>query len=72
MKNTMNNHPVQLFLEIGTIFDSILSDSIDTDKKVAGKFVTFAVIESDYISKVIMLEIFLIDIQNIIIRTEYD
>ena len=66
MKYTMNNHPVQLILELGTIFDSILPDSIDTDEQVSRKFITLAVIKSDDICKIVMLKILLIYIQYIL------
>ena len=70
MKYSMNNDPVQLFLEVGTVLDGILPDTVNTYEKITGQPVTLAIIESDDVSEVIMLKIFLIDIQDIIVRTE--
>ena len=70
MKKTVNHHPVQFFRKFSTILDGIISDCIDTDEKITGKSVTFAIIESDDVSEIIMLKIFLIDIKNIVVRTE--
>lgn len=67
MKYSMNDDPVQLFLEVGTVLDGILPDTVNTYEKITGQPVTLAIIESDDVSEVIMLKIFLIDIQDIIV-----
>ena len=71
MQKTMHHHSVQFFRKFSSILDGIIPDSIDTYKKVTGKSVTLTIIESDDICEVIMLKILLVDIKNIIVRTEY-
>ena len=66
----MNDDPVELIGKLSPILDGIFPDRIDTDEKITGKSVTLAIIESDDIREIIMLKIFLIDIQYIIVRTE--
>ena len=58
----MDNHPVQLILKFSSILDGIILDSINTYKEVAGKLITFTIIKCDDISKIVMLQIFLVDI----------
>ena len=72
MKDAMNNDSVQLLLEVSTIFNGILPDTVNTDEKITGQSVSFTIIESDYICKIIMLKISLIYIKDIIVRAEYD
>ena len=72
MKDAMHDDPVELILELGSIFDRILPYSIHTDEEVSGEPVPLTVIKSYDVSEVIMLKILLIDIQYIIIGTEYD
>ena len=70
MENTMNNHPVKFIRKISTILKGIFTDTVNADEKISGKSVPLAIIKGDYICKVIVLKILLIDIQYIIIRTE--
>ena len=35
VKDTMNYHPIQLILELGSVFDRILPYCINTDKEIA-------------------------------------
>ena len=70
MKDTMDNDPVQLVLEFGTIFESIFTDTIDTDEKVTGKSVPFAIVEGDDVSEIVMLEVLLVYIEDVVVRTE--
>ena len=72
MKDAMNDHPVEFIFEISSILDGIFTDRIYTDEKITRKLVSLAIIESDDVGEIIMLKIFLIDIKNIIVRTEYD
>ncbi len=62
VKNTMNNHSIQFFLEFSTIFKGILTNRIDTDEKVTRQLFTFTIIECYYICKIIMLKKLLIDV----------
>ena len=66
----MNNHAVQFILEFSSVLKSIFTNSVYTDEQVARQTVTFTIIKSNYISKVIVLKIFLINIQNVVIIYE--
>ena len=57
MKKTMNDDTVKLILKFSPILDSILSNTIYTYKEVTGKTVTFTIVKSNDVSKVVMLEI---------------
>ena len=70
MKNTVDNDTVQLGIEICLVKCSIVPDSIDTDKKVAGKNIPLAVIKSDDVSIVMMIEGPDVDIENVRVGTE--
>ena len=70
MKDTMDNDPVQLVLEFGTIFESIFTDTVDTDEKITGKSVPFAIVEGDDVSEIVMLEVLLVYIEDVVVRTE--
>ena len=72
MKDTMNYYSIELFLEFCSVLLSILSDRINTYEEIARKTITFAIIESDDISEIVMLEIFLVYISYIVVRTEDD
>ena len=72
MKNTMYNHPVQFILEFGSIFKSIFTDTVDAYEKITGKSVTFAIVEGDDVCEIVMLQILLIYIKDIVVRTEDD
>ena len=67
----MNHHPIQFFWKFCSILDGIIPDRINADEKVTGQSISFAIIESNDVGEVIMLKIFLIDIKNIIVWTEY-
>ena len=60
MKDTMNYYSIELFLEFCSVLLSILSDRINTYEEIARKTITFSIIESDDISEIVMLEIFLV------------
>jgi hypothetical protein len=66
----MYNRPVEFILEIRTVLYGILTNCINTYEEISRQFITFTVIECDDVCKIVMLKILLIDIQNIIIRTE--
>ena len=70
MKKTVNDDTIQLILEIGSELNGILAYRINADEKVSRKTITLTIIERDYVREVIMLKILLIDIKNIIVRTE--
>ena len=70
MKKAVDNDPVQLILELSSILTGIFPDTVDTYKEISGQSVTFTIVESNDIGKIIVLEISLVYIQNIIVRTE--
>ena len=70
MKNTVDNDSVKLGIEICLVKCRIVPDSIDTDEKVTGKNIPLAVIKSDDVSIVMMIEGPDIDIENVRVGTE--
>jgi hypothetical protein len=71
MEQTMDDHPMKLFVKLGTIFNGILSDRVDADEKISGKNLSLAIVEGDNVCEVVMLEITHVDIEDVIIRTKY-
>jgi len=71
VQKTVNNDTVKLIVEVHPIKRSILTDRIDADKKISGQSLSLAIVKGNDISKIIVSQIFYIDIQNIIIGTEY-
>ena len=67
----MNDYSVKFLFEFGSVLGSIFPYAVDTYEKITGESVSLAVIKCNDIGEVIVLEIFLIYIQYIIIRTEY-
>ena len=72
MKNAVNYHTVQLILELGSVKMGILPYTVDTDEQISGKSISRTVVESDNVSIIVVLEIFKVNVQNIIVRTEDD
>ena len=72
MKNTVDNDSVKLGIEICLVKCRIVPDSIDTDEKVTGKNIPLAVIKSNDVSIVMMIEGSDIDIENVRVGTEND
>lgn len=70
MEETMDDHAVKFLIELGTIFNGILTDSADTDEKVAGEFVAFAIVKSNDVSKIVMLKVAHVDIEDVIVGTK--
>ena len=70
MKDTMYHHAVEFIRELRTISNRIFPNTVDTDKQVAGNFISFAIIKRDDIGKIIVLEVFQVHVQDVIIRTE--
>jgi hypothetical protein len=72
MQKTVDNNPVKFVLKRGPVINGIFADGIDTDEKIAGKTVAAAIVESDDIRVIIVLEILEINVKDVIIRTEND
>ena len=68
----MNDYSVKFLFEFGSVLGSIFPYAVDTYEKITGESVSLAIIKCNDIGEVIVLEIFLIYIQYIIIRTEDD
>lgn len=68
----MHDDPVQFIFEFGTVVKGIFTNGIYADKQVTGQNIAFTIIKCNDIGKVIMLQVALIDVQNIVIRTKYD
>lgn len=72
MEDTMYDDPVKFIRKLGIVKNRILTHRIHTYEKIAGENVALAIVKSDYVSKIIMLQILLIDVQYIIVRAEND
>ena len=70
VEKTMDDYPVQFIAEFSPVERSVFTDGIDAYEKVPAENVSLAIIESNYIGIIIVLEIFEIDIKDIIVRTE--
>ena len=66
----MHHYPVKLVREFSPILQGVFSDTVNTYEQVTGQPVSLTIIKSDYIGKIIVLKIFLIHIQDIVVRTE--
>ena len=72
MENTVYDDSVKFGIEICFIVIGIVPDSIDTDKKVAGKNIPLAVIKSNDVGIVMMIQGSDVDIENVRVGTEND
>ena len=72
MKKAMNYNTIKLIGKFCPIKRGILSHRIYTDKQVSGETVSLAIIKSNNISIIVVLQIFYIDIKNIIIGAKYN
>jgi hypothetical protein len=72
MKKAVNDDPVELIGKLGPVERGVLPDGIYAYEKVSGETVSFTIIESNDVRIIIVLQIFYIDIQNIIIGAEYN
>ena len=70
MKKTMNDDPVEFLIELGTIFNGILTNGVDTDEQISGKLVSLTIVESDNVGKIVMLKITHVDIKDVIVGTK--
>jgi len=70
MEETMDDHAVKFLIELGTIFNGILTDSVDTDEQISGKLVSLTIVESDNVGKIVMLKITHVDIKDVIVGTK--
>jgi hypothetical protein len=70
MKETMNDDPVEFLIELGTIFNGILTNGVDTDEQISGKLVSLTIVESDNVGKIVMLKITHVDIKDVIVGTK--
>ena len=67
MENPVNYDPVELIIKLCSVLDGILTDRIDTYEKISIKFVTLTIIKSNYVGKIVVAEITLVDIEDIVI-----
>ena len=70
MKKTMNNDPVEFLIELGTIFNGILTNGVDTDEQISGKLVSLTIVKSNDVSKIVMLKVAHVDIEDVIVGTK--
>ena len=66
----MNNHPIKFILKLSSKLGGIFPYGVHAYKKVSRETVTFAVVESDDVSEIVVLKKLLIDVQNIVVGTE--
>ena len=67
MENPVNYDPVELIFKLSSVLERILTDRIDTYEKISIKFVTLTIIKSNYVGKIVVTEITLVDIEDIVI-----
>lgn len=72
VKQAMNHHAIQFLVEVDAIELGIILHAVYTDEQISTEDILLAVIESDDVGKVIVLEIFHINVEDIVIRTEND
>ena len=71
VQQAVHDDAIELIRKLRPVKSGILPHGIYGDEKVSGEAVSLAVIEGDDIGIIIVLQIFYIDIQYIIIGTEY-
>ena len=67
MENPVNYDPVELIIKLSSVLERILTDRIYTYEKISIKFVTLTIIKSNYVGKIVVTEITLVDIEDIVI-----
>ena len=72
VQKAVDNHAVKLIGKLGPIEGGVFTHGINTDKKVSGKAIALTIVKGNNIRIIIVLQIFYIDIQNIIIGTKYN
>ena len=68
----MDNHTIQLVGKLCPIVQSVFPYGINADKQISRQAVSFTIVKGNNVCIVIVLQIFYIDIQNIIIGTKYN
>ena len=72
MENSVDDHPVKFFFEIGSEFNGVFTYTVHTDEKISGQYLSFAIVEGYDVGEIIMLELLHVDIENVIVGTEND
>ena len=72
VKKTVDYDAVKFYRELNPKERSVLAHRVYGNKQISRQSLTLAVIKSDNVSIIIVLQIFYIDIQNIIIGTKYN
>ena len=67
MENPVNYDPVELIFKLSSVLERILTDRIDTYEKISVKLITLTIIKSNYVGKIVMTEITLVDIEDKVI-----
>ena len=67
MENPVNYDPVELIFKLSSVLERILTDRIDTYEKISVKLITLTIIKSNYVGKIVVTEITLVDIEDIVI-----
>ena len=72
VEKSVNHHAIQLLVEVHTIELGIILHAVYADEQISTEDILLAVVESNDVSKLIVLEIFHINVEDIVIRTEND
>ena len=72
MENSVDDHPVKFFFEIGSEFNGVFPNTVHTDEKISGQYLSFTIIEGYDVGEIIMLKILHVDIENVRVGTEND
>ena len=67
MENPVNYDPVELIFKLSSVLERILTDRIDTYEKISVKLITLTIIKSNYVGKIVVTEITLVNIEDIVI-----
>lgn len=70
MKQSVYDDPVEFLGEVRLVINRVFPYRIDADKKIAGESVSFAVIEGNYVGKIIVLKILFINLKDVVVGTE--
>ena len=71
MQQPVHDYPIQFIGKLRPVKGGVLLHGINADEKVSGEAVSLTIIESDNVGIIIVLQIFYIDVQNIIIGAKY-
>ena len=70
VKQPMHHDTVQFLLEGSAVLRRVFANGIDADKQVSAEHLSLTIIEGNDVGKIIVLQVALVDIQDIRVRTK--